>query len=81
MPIGGPEVYGALAVRTEDRRAVCAENVQNAERIHDEQGRLAVAGTSEQGRDELAAIAGGLLDAEDMRAEGRRRSVYRGTVL
>lgn len=36
MQIGRPEVYGALVVGIEDRRAVRAENIQNVERLYDE---------------------------------------------
>lgn len=72
MQIRRLEVHGALAVRTENRRVVGAKDIQNAERLYGEQGGLVIAGKTEQGRDELAATAGGLLDVEDMRAEGCR---------
>lgn len=81
MQIGGVEVYGALVVRTENRRIVGAKDVQNVERLRGEQGRPIAAGTPQQSRDELAATASGLLDAEDMRTEGRRRSVHRRAIL
>lgn len=81
MQIGGIEMHGALVARTENRRAVGAKDVQDAERLRGEQGGSAAAGTSQQSRDELAATAGRLLDVEDMRAKGRRRSVYCGTIL
>lgn len=81
MQIGRIEVHGALVVGTENRRTVSAKDVQNAERLRGEQRGSPATGTSQQSRDELAATSSRLFDVEDMRAEGRRRSVHRGTIL
>lgn len=48
MQIGRFEVHGALAVRIEKRRVVGAKDVQNAECLHGEQRRSAVARTAKQ---------------------------------
>lgn len=81
MQIGRIEVYGALVVGTENRCTVGAKDVQDAECLCSEQRGSPATGTSQQSRDELAATPGRLFDVEDMRAERRRRSVHRGTIL